>query len=255
MNELYKYLPEKRGDVFQKKNVNTGYTFSCIEESEIVIYRKEEWFKVFVHETMHNFGLDFSLMDNKNTKKFILDLFPVDSDVKLYEAYCDFWARTANAMLCSFFTCKNNKDDYLIATVYCINMERFFSYFQLIKNLHHMHMKYEDLYSKNNKSEMKRLGYKEETSVLSYYIICSMLLNNFDKFLGWCVSNNGNTPSRILLQFANTKENQIKFCKYIQDEYKRRDMLQNVGYFEKLFEKLDKESFLAVTLRKSLCEM
>ena len=254
LNDLLKKLPEKKGASFEKKNVNTGFTFSCIPDSEIVIFRKEEWFKVFLHETMHNFGLDFSLMNNENTKKFILGLFPVKSKVKLYEAYCDFWARTINSMLCSFFTCQGNRSEFLLKTVYFINLERFFSYFQLHKNLQHMNMTYKDLFSSGRQSVIKRMSYKEETSVLSYYIICSILLNDFDKFISWCVDKNGNVDKRILLQFKNTEENQMKFCEYIKDEYKEKNMIKNLSYFEKLYDTINPESFLATTLRKSLCE-
>ena len=39
--------------------------------SEIIIFRNEEWFKVFVHETFHLFGVDFSNMSNLKKSKDI----------------------------------------------------------------------------------------------------------------------------------------------------------------------------------------
>ena len=46
----------------------------------------------------------------------------------------------------------------------------------------------------------------------------------------------------------------MKFCEYIKDEYKEKNMIKNLSYFEKLYDTINPESFLATTLRKSLCE-
>ena len=46
--------------ILNKEHANTAFTRLC---SEIIIYRQEEWFKVFIHETIHNFNLDFSNMN------------------------------------------------------------------------------------------------------------------------------------------------------------------------------------------------
>jgi len=54
------------GDTLSAIHVNTGVTRNCENNGEIVIYRFEEWFKVFIHETMHNFNMDF--IDNDLTK-------------------------------------------------------------------------------------------------------------------------------------------------------------------------------------------
>lgn len=253
LNDIIKKLPENKGECFERKNVNTGFTFTCIPDSEIVIFRKEEWFKVFLHETFHNFGLDFSDMDNENTKDFILSIFPVNSKVKLFEAYCDFWARTINCLLCSYFSCYNDKNGFISRTIACINYEIYFSLFQAVKNLDHMHMTYINLFSNDSKSEMKRKKYKEETSVLSYYIICSIFFNNFDNFVTWCKNNNGNTKNRMLIQFRNTVDNQMELCEYIRKEYLSKRMLENILFYENIFSNT-KNIFLLKTLRKSICE-
>ena len=252
-NDRKKFLPENKGECFQKKNVNTGFTFTCIHDSEIVIFRKEEWFKVFLHETFHNFGLDFSALDNKNTTNFILSIFPINSKVKLYEAYCDFWARTVNCLLCSFISSKNNQTTFLSRAIACINYERHFSFFQAVKNLNHMHMTYTNLFLNDPISIKKRAKYTEETSVLSYYIICSIFFNNFDKFLQWCAFFNGNSKESILIQFKNTSDNQMELCKYIKNEYKSKEMIDNINLHQQIF-KSSKNKKLLTTLKKSICE-
>jgi hypothetical protein len=84
---LMKKLPKTSIDVLDQVNVNTAFTTTCPKDSEIVIFRKEEWLKVFMHETFHNFALDFSDMNTEDCTKKILSIFPVNSDVNLYESY------------------------------------------------------------------------------------------------------------------------------------------------------------------------
>jgi hypothetical protein len=95
---LTKELPKNPIEILNQHHVNTAFTFSCPVNSEIVVFRKEEWFKVFMHETFHNFALDFSDMNNNKCHSKILQLFPVKSDVNLFEAYTEFWARIMNTM-------------------------------------------------------------------------------------------------------------------------------------------------------------
>jgi hypothetical protein len=81
---LEKRIPNSNIFILDEINVNTAFTTTCPKDSEIVVFRKEEWFKVLIHETFHNFALDFSDMNNNNAHKCILDIFKVNSNVNLY---------------------------------------------------------------------------------------------------------------------------------------------------------------------------
>lgn len=255
--KLLKVLPDEHMTMIEKVNVNTGYTYSCIPESHIVIYRKEEWYKVFIHETIHNLGLDFSTMNNSNTRDYILDIFPINSDVKLYEAYTDAWAKILNVLVCSYqISDKTFENYYENATLY-INLERTHCFFQAIKILNHMGLDYDDLYNKSEKTKL----FKEETSIFSYYICNAMILNNYEGFIKWCKDNNDPTS---ILQFIQTKEKQIEFCKFIKDNYKTKKMLERVSCMSKTLKKhhktgyiyIDKENeYLNINMRKSLLEL
>jgi hypothetical protein len=122
---LEKSLPSSNIEVLNELNVNTAFTTTCPVNSEIVVFRKEEWFKVFIHETFHNFGLDFSDMNNSNAHKCILDIFKVESNVNLYESYTEFWAEIMNALFCSFYILKNKRDinQFLSNSEFFINFE------------------------------------------------------------------------------------------------------------------------------------
>lgn len=257
-----KKIPKDNIDILDQQHVNTAFTTTCPSVSEIVVFRKEEWFKVFLHETFHNFGLDFSDMNNISCHNYILSLFPVKSEVNLYEAYAEFWAEVINVLFCSFYTIKNknNMEDFMKITELFINVERTYSLFQLVKVLKFMEIPngYRDLYKNNKKSIIARNNlYKENTNVLSYYIIKTILIINYQSFLKWCTNNNFN-----MLQFKKTSVNQMKFCDFIENHYKTKYLLDSIDCAEDLYNKLLNRSkidnnikYLLTNLRMSICEL
>jgi hypothetical protein len=267
---LTKELPDSPIQTLNENNVNTAFTRSCPVNSEIVIFRKEEWFKVLIHETFHNFALDFSDMNTTDCHARILSIFPVTSEVNLFEAYTEFWARIMNVLFCSYFNTKNktkdkdkNKeqlDEFLGNTEYFINMEMIYSFFQLVKVLGFMNMEYRQLYEKTDISQMVRnTMYKEDTNVLSYYVITLILIYNYQSFLGWCKTNNTE-----LLQFKKSTGSQKSFCDFIEKKYRVPKMLKAIdcsdAFFKKIKNKTNKKEktsnsvFLTNNLRMTICE-
>ena len=228
---LTKNLPYSNIDVLQEEHVNTAFTSTCTNQSEIVIYRKEEWLKVFIHETFHNFGLDFSDMNSSKGNKLVLDLFPVDSKVNLYESYTEFWAELINACFCSYYMLKEKENFSLFQDYfhYFIDLERKFSCFQMVKVLDFMGLNYQHLFSKDRESDMLRKNlYREKTNVLSYYVIKTILLYNYPFFLHWCHHNND-----TLLQFEKTETNLVNFCKFIRQYHQSKSMISTIKEMEK----------------------
>lgn len=258
---LEKRLPNSNIHVLDENNINTAFTTTCPKDSEIVVYRKEEWFKVFIHESFHNFALDFSDMNNVECTNRILAIFPVQSDVNLYESYTEFWAEIINALFCSFFSLKdkNNVHEFLSNSEFFINFERTYSFFQLAKALRFMGLSYTDLYSKNiHRKVLRETMYKEKTNVLSYYVIKTILLNNYQDFLFWCTKHN-----LSLLQFKKTIKNQTEYCNFIEKNYKKTSMLEGVEESQKFLNILYsknknrpiKDSYVLSNLRMSICEL
>ena len=94
----------KKGSVIGASHVNGGLSNICQPDGHIIVYRKEEWFKVLVHETMHNYGLDFSLLDDiLVSNKKLQSIFSVQTDIKLFESYCETWARVINVLFETYF--------------------------------------------------------------------------------------------------------------------------------------------------------
>ena len=256
---LEKKLPNSNIFILDEQNVNTAFTTTCPRDSEIVVFRQEEWFKVFIHETFHNFGLDFSDMNNNESKNCILNIFQVNSEVNLYESYTEFWAEIMNALFCSFFALKNknNIDEFLSNSEFFINFERTYSFFQLVKTLNFMGLTYKDLYSKSEHSRILRENlYKEKTNVLAYYVIKTVLINNYQGFLSWCKNNNFS-----LLQFKKTLANQKEFCKFIEKNYKTNSMVNGVVETQHFLNNIQKDRkkanlhYILTNLRMSICEM
>ena len=257
---LLKSLPSTNVHILDENNINTAFTRTCPKDSEIVVFRKEEWFKSFMHETFHNFGLDFSDMNTSACNSKILSIFQINSEVNLFEAYTEFWARLMNALFCSYINMQNKDDidEFLTNAEVFINFERTYAFFQMVKVLNFMDMTYKNLYEKNIHSEnIRKTMYKEDTNVLSYYIITLILFNNYQDFLSWC-----NTNNTSLLQFKKSPNNLDIFCKFIEKKYKIKSMLDGIECTEKLLFKVNKLSkkqknlgYLLRNLRMTICEL
>jgi len=261
--DLEKKLP-KHGETIKEINANTAFTTFCKPSTEIILFREEEWFKVFIHESFHCLGLDFSEFDNNVTNKKILSIFPVSSDVRIFETYCEMWAEILNIMFMVFYSTRitqsvNNSiiEKMIDKTELLINQERIFSLFQCVKVLEFYGMDYCDLYEKTDKSHIARLyRYKENTQVLSYYILKSIYMFYVDDFIEWCIKHNNyslnfNKSPKLL------HKNMDEYCNFIQEHYNRSEFVNNIKSIENWFENMNpnimRNSELQ-TLRMSLHE-
>lgn len=219
---LEKQLPHTKNSVLDEYNINTAFTRTCPVNAEIVIFRKEEWFKVFIHETMHTFGLDFSDLDQTNCNKYILTKFNAKSDVRLYEAYAEFWARIINICFVSYI---NSKSFHKFVNTFnsLIQYEVSYSCIQMVKVLKHMNL---DFVSLIHSKDSKKL-YKEDTSVLSYFIITFILMYWWQDTLQWCDDNNAE-----LISFKKTTANMQSFCHYIGQKYALDKVFECVKFCE-----------------------
>ena len=263
--ELTKNLPNSNIDILDQIHVNTAFTYSCIEQSnEIVIFRKEEWLKVLIHESFHNFGLDFSDMNTSECNKRILSIFKIDSQVNLFEAYTEFWAEIINVCFVVFYLLKKKQRDVLIEDFvkkcyFLIDVERSFKFFQMCKTLNFMGLEYRDLYSNTHHSSIARTTlYKEKSNILSYYILTSIMMYNYQDFFNWCIVNNTSS----LLQFNRSKKGLEEFCNFIEKHYKTKHILYAIDCIQIFFHTTEmndkkgiKKSFLMNNMRMSICEL
>ena len=251
-----KKIPSALMDIFGAEHCNSAVTTSCALDGVIVIYRKEEWFKVFIHESFHSLGLDFSTFSCHKLNAKLLKLFPIKSEMNAFEAYSEFWATIINCLFCAYNLLDNklNDKDFLLYADFCIQFERIFALFQMVKILNFMGITYQHLFEKNEISDVaRRYLYKEETNVFSYYIIKCILLYNYDAFLKWCEKNNINT-----LRFDKYDNNLNKFYSFIESHYNNPLFLADYKKMRRFVVKNKSNKQMAQlfnTTRMTICEL
>lgn len=223
----------------QKPMVNTGYSVKC---DHIVIYRREEWFKVFVHETFHNYTLDFFENTSNDVVPQLREYFGIQRklEVRLFEAYTESWARIMNALLLAYDNEKKSLDKFMKLADRNIQLERLNSYYQTCKILNYM-----------NLSLDKLEYYNEETSNLSYYFFVSMLYSDYQEYIQWSYGNNA---SGRILQFDNdnSEEKQDKFKDLIIKKFESDTFKKNIKHFQTFFDKKPAKTTLTTYMKKSL---
>jgi hypothetical protein len=185
-------------------------------------------------------------------------MFPLKSEVNLFEAYAECWAEILNVLFVSFFTLKNRGDEkeFLSTSFSLIYLEQCFSIFQMVKLLQFMGLRYENLYSRDEQSRIVRENlYRENTNVFSYYVITTLLLSHYEEFIGWC-----DKEHTSLFAFKKTLLHQKKFCGFIQSYYKSIEFLSDIHCVEESIEKIKRyngkeRNFLMNTLRMSISEI
>ena len=209
-----KLPPTSNTVILGAEHVNTAFTYNCIPHGEIVLYREEEWKKVFIHETFHSYGLDFGDYECDNIKKRLARIFPVKSEFELTETYTETWARIMHSAFVSYSSLKDktDKDGFLLHMNFALEIERLFSLQQIIRVLQFMGLRYGDLYQRCDASRMLRQNmYREDTHVLAYYVLTGILMNDYAGFLSWCTTHNINT-----YKFDATPRNMSSFIALIQ---------------------------------------
>lgn len=222
-----KYLPTK-GIIPNIEHVNTAFTTSCSPLTEILIYREEEWFKVFIHETMHCLGFDFSELDvSKENKRLLNTLYlgvASNIDLRIYESYCEFWGELLNILFCWKFptnvensrktrnrkqisrTLKNRIGRIPVLNA-MISNELVYTRYQCAKILDHYSITYEQLL---NGETMPK--YVEKSHLISYYFLKLALWENMNETLEWCVANHG---VRFPIQFVISDEGVTNYTNFL----------------------------------------
>lgn len=229
MTDFFKLIPESNTK-FDIINVNTAFTTSCAENTEINIFRQEEWFKVLIHETFHCFGLDFSHDEimSKQLETQINELFNLNSlNLKVFETYCEINATLINMVFCCFFYRRNKKNKMGDIDIFkrLLIYEQLFSVFQCDKVLTHIGLKYSDFFDLN--SVIKYNYHYEDYNVFVYYILKSLFLVHINHYIEWLVIYNNKS---LLFNIGNEIDKQ-HFFKFIQNIVKN-------GNYEKIISEL-----------------
>ena len=256
LTPMKKLLPNNQFTTLGPLHANSGVTTSCSKNGVICLYREEELFKVFIHETIHSLGLDFSGMSTTIFDKKISKLFPINSKFNIYEAYTEFWATILNCVFTSYYMSDKKVKDFLLYVEFCIAFEEYFSFIQCIKVLKFMGLVYKYLYDDSDLSKKARhYLYKEKTNIFAYYIIKTVFLFNSYYFIMWCKRNNTN-----MINFDKNKNNLNKLYHFISNNYKEPNFLKRIQKTNDDLlllksENLKNKKYIFETLRMTIIEL
>jgi hypothetical protein len=229
-------------------NVNTGLTTFLEEETEINIFRVEEWFKVFIHECIHNLCLDFGSINFDKTK--LKNTFMVESDYLLFETYTETWAEIIQILFIDIVEINSG------SIMDKLNNELMFSILQCDKMIkictNNKMANYLDI---SNRNENVLKNYMEHSNCFCYYILKVIALYNINDFLFWCKKNN---KHNILCFYKNhdTTSSIDKFIDFFIDHYKNENMIKTIiEETNKRINNKNSNSFIENTLRMSIYEI
>jgi hypothetical protein len=234
MTDLLKQLPSYPM-IIDEAHANTGFTIPCTKthNREINIFRREEWYKVFIHETFHNLCLDFcdSEQQTKEASVYLLSVIPLNIDLRLYETYCEMWAETMNIAILVFLSIKQplSFTNWFNHVRKMIEIERQFSVFQCGKMLCYYGLEYSNLYLNDAMSIRRRQKYREKTCVFSYYVLKSILMYYIDDFIIWCMEKN-----RGSIEFRIHRNIIQSYCHFFKEHFMKTrfiETIENIQYF------------------------
>jgi hypothetical protein len=200
-----KYICEEHNESICSDNVNSGLS---IQGFVIRIWRKEEFYKVLIHELVHYFGVDFYISDDiyKKINKYFKSFIKIKGIDRVNESYTEIMANVIHNCLCSVLFNKSFTELFV--------HELLFSHLQTCKLLNHFEYEtYEQFILNKNENlistENKKTTINQTTSACSYYIIkCIFMVHlnnflNFWKLNGFVIKSSKNTEQNYLTLYKN----------------------------------------------------
>ena len=233
MTDFKKRFPTEKGQSLDAIHANTGMSYHCAKNNDVVVYREEEWFKVLIHELFHAFGLSFIEGDmeaevHAGMQRSLQSMYAISHPVRIYETYCEIWARILNVVFDCFVddddaTAKRQRsanpiqatDLQLQVFMECVmdglQSNAHFAQQQCAKLMRYMDLTYATLANstKQNRDIVSK-KYRENTNIFAYYVLTCVLLHSPDEFIVWCYKNNPFTrskPRHNILQFRTIPSN------------------------------------------------
>lgn len=270
--------------VLGAKHCNGGFCYGCVNSGEIIIYRFEEWFKVFCHECVHNFGVDNYIWNfiydvkfgnNKSNKIYheFLNNFNLNTninnttfDIGLQECIVEFWGEFLNNSIFSYNYSKscNLSDSSKLFKIYLSTFEKIANYelfhglLQTTKILKTNSLTFERLMKFNENNYSIENNYKEKSHLFSYYILKTLIIYDYKNFIISPFSLNQN--NKILFNYANKLENMKLFFDNILKNANNKEFIKIINLIEDLYEFLreykncKKLNFIINNLRMSILE-
>lgn len=163
-----RFFPERVDELITPIHCNGGLSYIGEGFARFCVYREEEWFKVFVHETFHAFGVHGRFPGWGVVKELTGLRFP--EKLELSEVYAEVWARIVLAL----FARGGKGVDGLMER---LDREAEHGWGQCQRALPHVAVGVE--------AELGQL-----TPVLEYYCLTGAVMVEWRAFLDWCARHN-----------------------------------------------------------------
>ena len=228
LTDFEKRFPTQQGLPLDAEHANTGMSYHCVRTNDVIVYRREEWFKVLIHELFHAFGLSFIESDmprgvDAAMQAMLQKMYAISHPVRIYETYCEIWARILTVLFDCFAdddsnlkgtgTNSSNSNNNAIAELQLhvfmdcamegLKANARFARQQCAKLLRYADLSYAILATPTEENRaIVAEKYRENTNVFAYYFLTCVLLHSPDEFMGWCYKNNPCTKtSKNIMQF------------------------------------------------------
>jgi hypothetical protein len=233
-----KSLP-KEYKVLGTREVNSG--LASFGDNKILIYRNEEYSKLLIHELIHLYRIDFSVVNID----FLPELLDINNDTKTIpnESITEILAVIINSIIVSieFSKKKNTK----LATD-LINYEIAFNLFQCSKILNHFGYNYAtDFFKSNNGNSI----FEQTTSVVSYFFIKTACLFNTPKLLKFL--NNNFTE----LNYDNLEEAKKNYVSLVKESLQNKTFHDKIDEIMEAIEESKHYTFFYNNLRMTCIEI
>jgi hypothetical protein len=202
---------------------NTGYSHlealyekkdkiqCCHSNGNIYIFRKEEHYKVLIHELIHSCYRDRDMILSEENDVFS-NKFCVNKKILLNESYTETIATILNLFYVNIISKKDIKNLDLI-----FQNETKYSFYTMIKILNFYKINSINDFIKNNKNKKEcNTKFLQSTNVFSYYIVKPLLLSNLKLFTSYLDKYTDNFSikssesvkyfSNIILKIINKKD-------------------------------------------------
>ena len=233
-------LPSKF-KVLGPAEINGGSTYR--NSGEIDCWREQELFKVIIHEMIHSLNNDISYISSENINGFFKSFCIGNSTLIPNEAFTEIQARLFNIFIIHFeMYVRFNQ----ISLHQLIEYEQKFSCIQSAKLLNFYGFKNLDGFFKNNGCNKV---YNQETSIFSYVLITSALLNNLNIFLSYIHKND------LYLNKNDKVYNTVDIVKLFIQSIKKLSFKKNINLIINNIKKINKNKFIKSTFRMTSLEI
>jgi hypothetical protein len=212
LTDFKKRFPAQKEQPLDSEHANTGMSYHCARTNDVVVYRREEWFKVLIHELFHALGLSFIESDlqpkgvDAAMQAMLQKMYAISHPVRIYETYCEIWARILTVMFDCFDdavarprgdTTELQLQVFMDCAMEGLEANARFARQQCAKLLRYADISHAILTTPTAENRaIVAKNYRENTNVFAYYFLTCVLLHSLDDFMAWCYKNNPLTQDK-----------------------------------------------------------